>query len=623
MSIGRLIRGQAARLTVGVIALSLFLVARATGGRPEPADSGIRFETVALGAPERPGDRTVRPVNPRYEPIRGWISAVGAAVAIADVDGDGRPNDICLVETRDDSVTVLPAPLTAARYPAFALPLPTDGYDPATVAPMGCLPGDYDENGRTDLLVYYWGRPPLIYYATGEATAAAGYRPVPLVAAHEAWFTNAALQADVDGDGHVDLLFGNYFPEDARVLDAAAADGGIMQRSMSRAFNGGRNRLFIHDPASTASSGFTDHSAALNPEMANGWTLALAAADLDGDLLPELYIANDFGPDRLLVNLSGPGAPRFRLASGERTFFTPRSRTLGRDSFKGMGAEFADVNGDGMLDLAVSNIAQDYALLESHFLFINGARPDLLRTGVAAFRDESGPRGTARNGWGWDIKAADFDNDGRPELIQALGFLAGTTNRWPELQELATANDDLIDDPRFWGAFSGDADLSGHQRVGLYAQDASGVYHDVGLASGLSARGVTRGIAIADVDLDGRLDAAVARQWGRSALLMSRGAMRGHYLSLDLRLANANGTSRPAIGAFARVDRDGAAPLVGMVDGGNGHSGKRAPIVHFGLGRETGPVLVRFQWRDVRGRHDARLLLAPGHHRILLGGPVG
>lgn len=619
MIAARLFRSQAGRLTVGAIALSLFLVARATSGQPEPAESSLRFEIVPLGAAERAADRRVRPVNPRYESIRGWISAVGAAVAIADVDGDGRPNDICLVEPRDDSVTVLPAPGTGARYPAFALPLPADGYDPATVAPMGCLPGDYDEDGGTDLLVYYWGRPPLIYRATGGTPASADYRPSPLVAAREAWYTNAALQADVDGDGHVDLLFGNYFPEDARVLDAVAEDGGVMQRSMSRAFNGGRDRLFLRDPDSAAVSGFTDHSAALSPIMANGWTLALAAADLDGDLLPELYVANDFGPDRLLVNLSAPGAPRFRLAAGERTFFTPRSRTLGRDSFKGMGAEFADVNGDGRLDLAVSNIAQDYALLESHFLFINNGRPDLLRTGIAPFRDESGPRGTARNGWGWDVKAADFDNDGRPELIQALGFLAGATNRWPELQELATANDDIVSHPLVWGAFAGDADLSGRQRVLLYAQDDRGVFHDVGVAAGLGARGVARGIALADVDLDGRLDAAVARQWGRSAMLINRAPASGHFLSLDLRLANANGTSRPAIGALARIDREGHSPLVGIVDGGNGHSGKRAPIVHFGLGPRPGHVLVQLWWRDERGLRRARVSLAPGHHRILLG----
>jgi hypothetical protein len=439
-----------------------------------------------------------------------------------------------------------------------------------------------------------------------------------LVAAHEAWFTNAALQADVDGDGHVDLLFGNYFPGDAAVLDAAATTGGTMQLSMSRASNGGRDRLFLRDERSGTVSGFTDHSSALTADMSDGWTLALAAADLDGDLLPEIYVANDFGTDRLLVNFSRPGAPRFQLATGNRTFTTPRSRVLGRDSFKGMGAEFADLNGDGLLDIAVSNIAQEYALLESHFMFINGGRPETLRAGTASFRDESGPRGTARNGWGWDIKAADFNNDGRPEILQALGFMAGEVDRWPELQELATANDDLIDDPAVWAAFSGNSDLSGHQSNRLYSQDQNGVYRDVGQAAGINVPGVWRGIAIGDVDLDGRLDAAISHQWGRSIFLLNRSPPRGAFLSLDLRIPNANGTTRPAVGAIARAVRPGRPPMIGTVDGGNGHSGKRAPIVHFGLGAGDAAVEVLVTWRDAGGVHRARSTLRPGHHRLVL-----
>jgi hypothetical protein len=110
----------------------------------------------------------------------------------------------------------------------------------------------------------------------------------------------------------------------------------------------------------------------------------MAARDLDGDLikanekelgkfrqLPEIYIANDFGPDRLLLNRSTPGNPRFILVEGKRGLATPRSKVLGRDSFKGMGVDFGDVVEDGHPAIAVSNISSPYALLESHFLFVN------------------------------------------------------------------------------------------------------------------------------------------------------------------------------------------------------------------------------------------------------------
>lgn len=610
---------HAGQIATGMIALALLAAARATTEGPQEAGTAMEFQTAAIGAFENIGDRTERSVNPRLEHIRGWISAVGAAVAFTDLDNDGRPNDICLVETRTDRVTAFPAPGTGRRYGAIELVTPSDGYRLDTVAAMGCLPGDYNEDGRTDLLVYFWGRPPIIHFRTDGQSNELKFRAVPLVAAHEPWFTNAAVQADVDGDGYADLVFGNYFPEDAAVLDVASSEGGIMQRSMSRATNGGRNRLFLRFQASGTASGFVDFSSTLTAAMANGWTLALAASDLNGDLLPELYVANDFGPDRLLVNLSERGQPRFRLATGSRTLLAPRSRTLGRDSFKGMGAEFTDVNGDGLLDLAVSNIAQEYALLESHFLFINGGHPEKLTAGVADFRDESGRRGTARNGWGWDIKAADFDNDGRPELLQALGFLVGKVNRWPELQELATANDGLVSNPRFWAAFRDSADLSGDQGYILYAPDQRGFYRNVSRAAGIRAGGAWRGIAVGDINMDGRLDAAVARQWGRSALLINRSGKVGNYLSLDLRVRNPNGTSRPAIGAIARVRRIGGPPLIGVVDGGNGHSGKRAPMLHFGLGSNPGPFAVTVEWREAgRMRHGSAALQA-GHHRLIMG----
>lgn len=608
------------RLVPVLISLVLFGLAKASTGYPPSAPTELRFTEQAIAEVESMSDRKVRPVNPQYRAIQGWISSVGAAVALADIDGDDKINDICLVEPRDDSVRIQPAESRSTRYPAFRLAAQSAGYPRATVAPMGCLPGDYNEDGKTDLLVYYWGRPPIIYFGTPGSMAPSAFHPVPLLPAREAWYTNAAIQADVDGDGHVDLIFGNYFPGEAKVLDATATDGGVMQHSMSRAFNAGSNRLFLANRSGIAPSGFVDHSAAFTSEMANGWTLAIAAADLDGDLLPEIYVANDFGPDRLLVNLSTPGEPQFLLADGKRDLWTPRSRTLGRDSFKGMGAEFADVNGDGRLDLAVSNIAQEYALFESHYLFINGGRTDQLKKGFADFKDESGNRGIARSGWGWDIKIADLDNDGKPEIIQALGFLSGKTDHWPELQELAMANDDLLSHPGIWGAFSGSADLSGHQRNRLYVQDMRGVFHDAGLAAGFNRTGVTRGIAIADVNDDGLPDVAIARQWGQSDLMINRTPSTNHYLALDLRIANTNGTSRPAIGAMARVIRTGMPLMIGFVDGGNGHSGKSAPIIHFGLGQSARPVAVEIEWRDTSGLHRQRATFAPGKHRVILAG---
>jgi hypothetical protein len=143
---------------------------------------------------------------------------------------------------------------------------------------------------------------------------AAAYVPSEVSRSGERWYTNAATFADVDGDGHTDVIVGNYFADNARILDATATGSESMQRSMSGAFNGGRNRILLWAGATTGPQPtvqFTDVANALEDRVAHAWTLAVGAADLDGDLLPEIYFANDFGPDRLLHNRSHPGRPHF------------------------------------------------------------------------------------------------------------------------------------------------------------------------------------------------------------------------------------------------------------------------------------------------------------------------
>jgi hypothetical protein len=551
-------------------------------------------------------------------------------VALDDLDGDGLPNDVCHVDPRFDTVLVAPAPGSGERYAPVVLrpaPLP---FVPATMAPMGVLVSDFDEDGRNDVLVYFWGRTP-VWFADplGQATP---HEVLP--GADARWFTNAAACADIDGDGHLDLLFGNYFADGARVLDADAQDAIEMQDSMSRAANGGSKQLLLWSPA-----GFVPRNDAFPEHLRHSWTLALAAADLDGDLKPEVYLGNDFGCDRLLHNRSTPGAPRLVLVEGRERFTDPASCVLGRDSFKGMGIDFGDLNDDGHPDIYVSNISTMFGLMESQLCFLSNGEVGAFAAGHAPYHENAEALGLSRSGWAWDCRLADFDNDGTLEVVQAAGFVRGTTNRWPELHELAMGNDRLLKLPGAWPRFRPGDDLSGDRGLFFFARGGQGAFVEIGRELAVHGHAepprVTRGIAIADVDGNGALDFALAGQWENSHLYRNQHAGTRDALVLRLLLPlreevgptrvladrNPALVLRAALGAQARVTRADGRVLTGQVCAGGGHSGGRAPELHFGLGApSSAAVPVDLRWRDRTGRvRKERLTLAPGRHTVVLG----
>lgn len=610
----------ARRFTALAILGALYLLAR----MPTISDSKrhvlagrFRFERAALPLVAGPEIRSARSTSPSLRHLAAWISSVGAAVALNDLDGDGLSNDLCYVDVRTDQVIVAPVPGTGSRYAPFALdagPL----FSRATMAPLGCVPADMNEDGRVDLLVYYWGRPPLAFLKHGAAMEAGSYQPVEIVPGGERWFSNTAVFADLDGDGHPDLIVANYWPDGSRLLDAAAGAPESMPGSNSRAFNGGTKHFLLWQGAGEDWVRYREVPGLLPNEVDHGWTIAVGAADLDGDLLPEIYLANDFGPDRLLHNRSTPGHLRFELLHGVKTLGVPNSKVLGRDSFHGMGVDFGDVNGDGWPDLFVSNIGAPYETEENNFLWTSTGQVDLMRKGIAPYEDRSDTLGVARSGWAWDCRLADFDNDGVPEAIQAVGFIHGNVNRWPEMQEVAMGNDALLSHPGSWHHFVSGDDLSGQTHNPFYVRSSDGRYYDVAAEMGMAETHVSRGIAVADVDGDGRLDYAVANQWEDSLFFHNVSPRPGNFLGL--RVQRTNGS--PVIGAKATVFLPDGRMLSAQSDGGTGFSGKRSAEIHFGLGALSPEVALRVEvkWRDTGGIHSQRYSLKPGWHVVTLGG---
>lgn len=604
----------------------------------EAAAQRFAFERTAL--PDVPGQeirRLRKNAHPDLAHLRWYISSLGAAVALNDLDGDGLPNDLCHVDTRTDQVIISPAPGTPRRYAAFSLnqgPL----FDRETMAPMGCVPSDTNEDGRMDLLVYYAGRSPILFLKGKKPIGPDAYfASEPF--AKQVWSSSAATFADLDGDGHLDLVVGNYFQDGAEIFNKRAVQRVYMNDSFSRAQNGGGVRIYRWERAIAGDAPtvvYTDVTEAALPKgVEGGWTLALGAQDIDGDLLPEIYQANDHGPDHLLHNRSIVGKISFARLEGRAGIGIPKSKVLGNDSFKSMGVDFGDINNDGLPDIYVSNVTDPIAFQESQFAFISTGKTELVREGVAPYVDRSQPLGLAQSGWCWDVKLVDFDNDGVLEALETCGFIAGKTERWAEYQELGGSNDQMTKSPKWWPRLEyGDA-LSGDDVNPFFAM-VGDRYEEIGELIGFRETAPSRGIAVADVDGDGDADMAVANMWEDSTFYRNKSPTANSYVGLRLVLPPGTDAERPmatyaghrqllageryAVGAAATVELEDGRKFVQQVDGGNGHAGRRDNNLLFGLGAYDGTVKVSLRWRDHTGApQNATINLRQGWHTIVLG----
>jgi len=566
----------------------------------------LRFEESASAA----GLRFVHEpchVSEKFHNIMPWITSVGAAVAVADVDGDGLV-DLYLTTSAAGKSNALFRNRGDGTFEDVTAATGTGIGNPEG-ASMAAVFGDIDNDGDPDLWVGMWGATNHFFENLGGLR----FRDITAEAGLSFWgYANGATFVDYDRDGRLDLLVGNYYPETIRDPATGAlvrndlwnpVSTRVMHESFTHAANGGRNTLYRN----VGGNRFEDVTEKVGLTFP-GWTLAVGAADLDNDGWPDLYMANDFGADEIYFNTgAAENPPRFRSFVGKAD-----RPAIGDDWWKGMNVDFGDVDDDGFLDIYVTNIlAENYKTDEGNMLWINQQGRDFVNAGRKT--------GTHDGGWGWGAKFADFDNDGRLDILEVNGFVTGRDPEhtyWYELQEMVTQLKNATANAADWPAM-GDRDLSGYEKNRLWLQQApaNGELRFVEAADALGVTDVRngRGLATLDADNDGDVDFYIANQaaagsYYRNELYGKTKRAGASWLALDLvgdpALAiEVNGRStastRDAIGARAIVTCGGRTQMR-EVQGGIGFAAQSDRRLYFGLDGCSTPESVELRWPSGR-----------------------
>ena len=500
-------------------------------------------------------------LDPKLDPIMPHITALGASVSVVDYDNDGW-QDLYVTSSRKGTPNAMYRNLGDGSFEEVAGAVGLADVNGAGGVSMGSVWGDYDNDGFEDVFVYRWGSQRLYRNSGGV------FEDVTVAAGLDRWMNaNSAVWADVDRDGLIDLYVGGYFSEVHDLWQVTTTH--IMQESFEYANNGGHNYLFLN----RGGGRFEDVTEAYGADCTR-WTMSVGAADLNGDGWPDLYLANDYGPEVLFVNLEGKGFEQLAGATLEET------------SKSGMNVAFGDLYNDGRADVYVTNISKRGYLFQG-----NNLRRNLIAETGRMINIAEGEIADA--GWAWGAQFGDLNNDGFVDLYVANGFVSADPEEdyWYEMSRVAMGNNNIFQDVRNWAPM-GDQSLSGFERSRLYLNDGTARFYDVAESVGVNDRYDGRGVALVDLFNRGVLDVVVANQDG-PLLLYRNEVERAHgWISFELRGARSNAS---AIGAEIRVFWDGRQQLQ-VVTAGAGFAAQSQRRRHFGLGSATAVERAEIRW---------------------------
>lgn len=469
------------------------------------------------------------------------LDAFGAGCAAFDADNDGW-QDVLLVGS--------PSPVLFHNSGGGRFQEVTDDSGLTVVKGhwTGCAVGDYDGDGLLDVLLTGYHQLALFKNLDGlrfrEVTAMAGLDP-----SNQGFWGASAGFMDLDGDSWLDLVILNYVIYGPETQKYCEYTPGVRSGCGPKTYLPERGQIWRN----TGAGAFELVPPERGMQQTHGVGLVLAFTDLNEDGRMDFYIGNDGVAADLLHN---QGAMRFENIAAVAGVATSDNG----GAVSAMGADWADFDRDGRLDLAVTNWHGDsFVLFQSlgNSLFMDCAkRTDLARS--------------SKSRMGFGAKWIDFENDGWPDLFFVNGHVYDNS-----------------------AAIHGSG-VPFRQPMSLYWNDRGRKLTDIvpQLGADIQRTMVGRGSATADFDNDGRVDLLAVDFEGAAMLLENRTDTKQHWLKLDLR-----GTA-PNVFAYGAhvVGKSGDRVWLADVSPASSYLSSSDPRIHWGLGDITTLETLTIRW---------------------------
>jgi tetratricopeptide (TPR) repeat protein len=527
-------------------------------------------------------------------------------IACGDVDNDGY----------DDLYVCQPSGLPNRLFRNRGDGTFQDITDEAGVGVLDNTPcalfADVDNDGHQDLLVVR-ATGPLLFLNQGNGRFRLKPDAFRFASEPQGTFTGAAF-GDYDRDGWLDVYFCLY-------SYYQGLDQYRFPTPYYDAQNGPPNFLFRNNRGTT----FLDVTAQAGLNQNNNrYSFDCHWVDYNNDGWSDLYVVNDFGRKNLYRN------------NRDGTFTDVAEEAGVLDIGPGMSACWFDYDNDGWFDVYVSDMWEAAGLRISmqesfskdmpspvHALYRRHAKGNSLFRNLAngRFEDRSALAGVERSGWSWSNHAWDFDHDGFLDLYIANGMISG-----PRKQDLESffwrqvvSNSPLAKQPsrryeQGWNAINemirSDGTWAGYQRNVFYLNNRDGTFAYCAGALGLDYLDDSRAFALADYDHDGRLEVFLKNRTGpQLRLLRCEMENLGNSIAFRLRGTKSN---RDAIGAVITLETAQGRQMR-VLQAGTGFCSQHSKEVFFGLGKNSLPVRARILWPSGLVQEFPNL---PVNHRI-------